>query len=118
MTTETYDPNGLFAGDFPIVTRKVTLLSGQVQPRGAVLGRITASDKYILSLSGASDGSQVPRLILAEAYDATGADKEVAAYDSGEFNGDKLTYGTGHTAATVEAAFRQNGASIFVRTLP
>lgn len=118
MSTATYDPNGLFAGDGPIITQPVTILSGQNMTRGAVLGKVTASGKYILSLAAANDGSQTPVGVLAIDCDATGGDKDAAVYFSGEFNAAKLTFGTGHTAATVNAALRAAAAPIFVRVLP
>ena len=77
-----------------------------------MLGKITASGKYIKSLSGASDGSQTPAAILAEDVDATSADKPAVAYLTGEFNGAALVLGTAHTIATVKAAFRSLGIVI------
>lgn len=117
MATETYDPNGLFAGDFDITTATVTIKSGQNLVRGTVLGRITASDKFIKSLSAATDGSETPCAILALDCDASSADTAAQAYFAGEFNGAALTYGTGHTAATVEKALRVEAAPMFIRTL-
>jgi hypothetical protein len=40
--------------------RKPSLRGAGVLPRGALLGKITASGKYVLSLAAANDGSQVP----------------------------------------------------------
>lgn len=117
MATATYAPNDLLVSDVPVVTRNITILSGQNLLRGAVLGNITASDKYILSLSGASDGSQVPALVLATDANASGGDLVAAAYASGAFDSTKLVLGASHTAATVEAAFRKEGAPLYVRVL-
>lgn len=117
MATDTYDPNGLIVGHNDVVDDKIVLITGQNLARGAVLGKITASGKYTLSASGASDGSEAPVCVLAFAVDATAADKDCRAYFTGEFDGVKLVYGTGHTAATVNAAFRAAGQAIFVRTL-
>ncbi len=117
MATATASPNDLLVGDVPVVTRNITLISGQNLKRGAVLGNITASDKYTLSLSASSDGSQTPGLVLAADADASGGDMVVPAYASGAFDSTKLILGTGHTAATVEAAFRKEGAPLYVRVL-
>lgn len=117
MATATASPNDLLVGDVPVVTRNITLISGQNLKRGAVIGNITASDKHTLSLSAAEDGSQVPGLVLAADADATGGDMVVPVYASGAFDSTKLILGTGHTAATVEAAFRKEGAPLYVRTL-
>lgn len=117
METGTYDPNGLLAGDLPAKDDKITLVSGQNLERGAVLGKITASGKYTLSLAAAADGSEDPAAILAIDCNASAGDKSTKAFFMGEFNKDKLTFGTGHTADTANAAFRAAAAPIFVRTL-
>lgn len=72
------------------------------------------SGKYILSLAAATDGSQEPVAILAEAVDATSADKTTLAYVSGVFNSTAMTFGSGHTAASVAAGLREKG--IFLKT--
>jgi hypothetical protein len=41
VTSDAYSPDQLIAGDFPCMTRSVTLLSGQNLLRGAVLGKVT-----------------------------------------------------------------------------
>lgn len=105
-TEGTFTPDDLIAGDFPVRTRKVTLISGQNVVRGAVLGIITASGKYNLSLAAAGDGSNTPRAIAAEDVDATGGDKDLVVYISGDFNETKLTFGTGHTAASTREGLR------------
>lgn len=79
---------------------------------------VAAVDKYVLSLAAALNGSQVPAAILAIDCDASLGDKSTTAYFSGEFNTAKMTYGSGHTAATVEAAFRTGNVPIAIRTLP
>lgn len=106
FTTETHTPDRLHAGDFPIRTLDVTIASGQNLARGALLGRITASGKYVLSLAAAADGSQNPVAILAEDVDASAGDKKGIVYVSGDFNEDAIIYGTGHTADSVRAGLR------------
>lgn len=117
MTTATYDPNGLIAGDFPLLSRPITLKSGQNLTRGALIG-MDGSDKFLLSLAAAEDGSEIPTAVLAIDCDASGGDKTTTAFFTGEFNAAKMTFGTGHTAATAEAAFREAGTPIAIRTLP
>lgn len=112
-TEGTYAPDGLINGNAHLlVPRKVTILSGQNIARGAVLGKITASGKYILSLSAATDGSQTPDLILAESVDATGGDKEAIAYARGDFNAGALTLGASHTVASITEGLRAKGITI------
>lgn len=116
MASETYNLGGLNLGGLPVITRSVVLDTGALQP-GAVLGRITASGKYVLSASAASDGSQTPLCILAEAADATAADVTVKAYFMGEFDAALCSFGAGHTAASVDAGFAASGRPIKLTVL-
>lgn len=91
-----------------ITSRKVTIDTGNLV-RGTLLGKVTSGGKYIKSLSGASDGSQVPDAILAEDADATSADKEAMAYFTGDFDETAVTYGASHTADSVREGLRGKG---------
>lgn len=107
-----YTPDALVAGNAHLlVSRRITLASGQNLTRGAVLGQITASGKYVLSLSAAADGSEIPDLILAEDTDATAGDKATIAYERGDFNTHGLTLGAGHTVASIHEGLRAKGPS-------
>lgn len=113
QTAGTSTPDKLLAGNAHLlVGRKVTIASGQNLPRGAVLGKITASGKYILSLSAAEDGSQTPDLILAQTVDASAGDKQALAYARGDFGADGITLGTGHTLDTVTETLRGKGITL------
>lgn len=105
----TFVNDNLFAGEQPVQTRKVTLVSGQNLTRGALLGRITTGGKYTLSLSAAGDGSNTPRAILAHDVDASGGDKDALVYEAGDFNELAVTFGTAHTADTVRDGLRGLG---------
>lgn len=106
-TSETFAPDKLIAGGFPLHTREVTIASGQgVVPRGAVLGVVTATGKHVLSLAAAEDGSQTPDVILTTEVDATSADVKAIAYDSGDFVEAALALGTGHTVDSIRAGLR------------
>lgn len=111
---ETYIPDQLIAGNFKLVTGSVTVLSGQVLQRGAVLGQVTASGKYVLALSAAVDGSQNPVAIAADYIDASAGDVVGGIYLSGEFSGGALTLGTGITLAAATAALRP--LAMYVKT--
>ena len=112
-TEGTYTPDALVAGNAHLlVARTVTIVSGQNLKRGAVIGKITTGGKYQLSLSAASDGSQVPDLILAEDCDATGADAKALAYSRGDFNANALTLGTAHTVASITEGLRAKGIAL------
>lgn len=101
----TYDPNGLIVGG-DVVTRDVTIISSAALLAGSVLGKITASGKYILSATGAGDGSEVARALLIVDTDASGGDVTGSIYEAGEFDQDKLVFGVGHSIATVQEDLR------------
>jgi hypothetical protein len=93
-----YSPDKLFDRD--TITRKGTISSGAgVLARGTLLGKITATGEYVLSLAAAADGSQVPDAVLLETVDATAADVDGAIAVAGKLRDPGLTFGAGHTAA-------------------
>lgn len=105
--------DNLLAGNAHLlVSRSITLISGQNLKRGAVLGKITASSKYNLSASAAGDGSQTPDLILAEDCDASAGDKGALAYARGDFSAAGLTLGAGHSVASILEGLRAKGITI------
>ncbi len=203
FSSSTFTPDKLIAGEQPLASRKVTLVSGENRTRGALLGRIAgavttaaaagntgngtfaatptvaagvkegvyqlviiepganvgtfqledpegnvvgtgvvasafsgplaftlqdgstdfvagdrftitvaAGTKYKLSLAAATDGSQVPLGILAEDRDASGGDAEALLYERGDFAESAITFGTGHTAASVRAGLRELGITL------
>ncbi len=66
--------------------------AGVVAP-GSVLGRVTATGKYLVSAVGATDGSQTPAAINIYGADASTADVQVSAIvRDAEVNGACLTY--------------------------
>jgi len=103
-----YEPDELFAGTLiPVYTIGGTLLTdATVYPRGAVLGKITASGKYKLVDSAAVDGSENPVAVLLDAVDATAADKVGTLTLSGDFNANALTYGGSDVSTDHEDALR------------
>ncbi len=118
FTSQTYTPDALTAGnEHLLVGKKVTIGSGQNLPRGAVLGKVSASGEYKLSAASASDGSETPDLILAEDCDASGGAKEALAYSRGDFNGHALTLGAGHTLDSIKEGLRVKGI-IIVNAVP
>jgi len=93
-------PDKLQAGEFPRVTKDVTITGGNYK-RGTVLGRVTANGKFTLSASAAADGSQTPRAVRARDTDASADDVVAPVYLTGEFAESGVTLGAGHTAASV-----------------
>ena len=98
--------------DDDYTTRKVTILSGQNIVAGTVLGKITASSKYITSLSAAVDGSQTPDFVAQHDVDATSGDKEAIVYETGTLVATALTLGTAHTIASIREGLRVKGLMI------
>lgn len=113
-----YDTTDLFHDD-PVPThRNVTILNPAADlKRGTVMGRITASGKWTKSATAAGDGSEVPRGILAYDIPNPAADVRGSVYDQGTFVAEKLIFGTGHTAATVEAACAAASINIRVKSI-
>ena len=84
---------------------------------GTVLGKVTASGKYVPVAPAASDGSQTPDLILADDVDATAGDVVGGAYSRGDFNANALKLGAGHTVASIRDGLRSKGI-IVVSAIP
>ena len=83
----------------------VTVPANSTIKRGTVMGKITASGKYITSLSASSDGSQIATTILAEdAVNDTAAPVDIKAviYKKGTFNSLGVVFGTGQTLANTK----------------
>lgn len=71
-----------------------------------------ATEKYLLSLLAATDGSQRPDAVLAVDCDASAADAEALVYVRGTFAESALTFGTGHTADSVREGLRRKGITL------
>ena len=110
---DSYTPDALVAGNPDLLLNAPAIISsGQSLKRGALLGQITTSGKYLLSVAAATDGSQTPVGILVDDTDASTADKASIIYTRGDFLADCLTYGAGHTAASVAPALRLHGIAL------
>lgn len=107
-----YNPKNLLARTDGATTRKVTIASGNTLVAGAVIGEITASSKYILSLAAAEDGSETPDLVLAQDVDASDGDVEALAYEHATVVASALTLGTGHTIDSIREVLRGKGIYI------
>lgn len=110
--TGTYTPDQLVADDSGLITAEEVITGGAALSRGAVLGRVTANKRLMLSASAAGDGSQVPDAILAEDVDATDGDKRAAVYKAGMFCESQLILGAGHSIASIRQGLRERGIHI------
>lgn len=115
FSTTNYVPDALLIDGDNVHSKKITLILGQNLVRGAVLGKITASGKYTLSLSASADGSQTPDAILAEDTNATAADVPTIGYFSAAVRETGLTLGAGHTLASIYEGLRVKG--IFLQAI-
>lgn len=113
VSAATYIPDQLIAGGKNLVTDSVTIGAGLLQ-RGAVLGQITTSGNYILSVKTANDGSQIPSAVLADYADASGGAVTAPVYLAAEVNANALVYDGSWTVAALKLAMRQ--FSLFVKS--
>lgn len=102
---ETYTPDDLIAGSFPIDTQAETIASGEEIKRGSVLGRVTATKKLKVSVAAAEDGSKIPVFIAIHDLGELAADLETPVYKAGAFRASRLVLGEGHTVDSVRVAF-------------
>jgi hypothetical protein len=90
-----------------IVNEEIIVASGAgVLVPGTVLGKITASGKYVLHDAGLSNGAETAAAILYNGVDATSADVTAVATVNGPatINGNELTFKTGISDANKTAA--------------
>ncbi len=124
MSYPSYDPTALFAGDFPVRAQVLTVATGQnaagtCLPRGTLLGRVTASGKYIVSVATAADGSQLPEnlRVLAADTDTSAADVLTPLYRTGEFAYEEMTVDTSWTLAALQTATDVANGGLFIRSV-
>nr|UVN06421.1 MAG: head decoration protein D [Bacteriophage sp.] len=113
MVQDVYVPDQLVSGPLQLVTDTVKITGGKAYKRGTVLGVVTASGGYQLSVKTATDGSEVPSAILVDDVDATAGDVQGGVYLMGEFNGHRIIIDNSWTVETVAQALRPS--SIFIR---
>lgn len=105
MTTETYNYDDFTSGSDAIATTGVTIASGQNLAALVPIGQITATGLFVECDTAATDGSQTPVYITAQAIDATSADTATQVYKAGTFDPDMLTFHASFTAAQKLTAF-------------
>jgi len=94
------DDRTFFGGtEITPLTTSVKLAAGQgVLYKGALLGKVTASEEYKLADGAANDGSEVASYVLATPeVDTSTTDLEAVAYKTGIFNRDALYVAEGDT---------------------
>lgn len=109
FSSNNYTPDRLIAGDYPLVTRTMTIKTGQgTLARGTVLAKDSANGDKLVPVDSASGTVSIndPVAILAKDADTSGGDVEGSVYLSGEFNEGELTFGGADTADTHRDAMR------------
>jgi hypothetical protein len=109
-TFEVIDPDGVVVGlatvavaftsthlDFTIADGSTDFAVGDL-----FTVAVSGAGKFLLSATAAADGSHKAHRILAEDCDASAGDETALVYKAGGFNQRALTFGTGHSAATVK----------------
>jgi hypothetical protein len=92
----------------------ITVASGAgIIAPGTVLGKVTASGKYVASAVGAADGSQTAVAVALYGCDATSADADIAAIvRDAEVNGNVLTYHADRDQAGEKASANADLAAV------
>jgi hypothetical protein len=114
------DPNGVVLGDVAVGATfadqiKFVIADGATDFIVGDKFTVTVAagtGQYLTSVAAAVDGSAEPDLVLSETVDATLAAKPAMAYKRGDFNASALTFGAGHSAATVAETLRSKGIAI------
>lgn len=92
----------------------VTVLGGTaVIPSGSMLGRVTASGKYIVSLDNVTDGSENALGVLRSMVDATNDDRPGELITKGSLKADQIVEPTNGDIAEVIAEAILNGVGPF-----
>lgn len=113
---ETFTPVQLLASGAEVRTLDNQVLDTGNLAQFTVLGRITATGKWVQYAPAAVDGSQFATGILVHAADATSADQVVQVYVAGDFNHEALVWpAAADTLIERQNAF--NGTAITVREL-
>lgn len=113
MRSSTFVPDQLIANNLQLVTDTVMVSGTAPLVRGTVLGQVTASGEYVLSLKTASDGSEKPCAILVDYVDPTNGAVSAGIYQMGMFNQNRLTFDASWTLPALKDALRP--LSIFLR---
>lgn len=105
MKSSLFLPDQLIAGTLQLVTDS-GIITGGTYKRGTVLGMVTASGKYKLSVKTATDGSETPVAILVDNVDASTADQNGGLYLMGEFNQNHIIFDNSWAIPALKTAFR------------
>ena len=96
MTVQNNRTNGVILWDPTYNDGTATFSVAETWPAGAVLGKLTATGKYVRFTPGAGDGSQTPIALLSQAVTSVGAgDVRIRPMISGKVRASDLTNNAG-----------------------
>lgn len=104
ILTTNYDTSKIFVWDNRFQKVTYTNPTGGVVNllKGTVMGRITATQKVLPSVSTATDGSQQPYFVCADDYSvAAGATTDITVCDGGDVDQTLLKFSGAETLSTV-----------------
>lgn len=113
MQSYTYVPDQLIAGNLQLVTDTVEIGGDVPLVRGTILGQITATGVYVMSVKTATDGSENPCAVLVDRVSPDGATVRGGVYEMGIFNQNRITFDGSWTVPELKNALRP--FSIFLR---
>ena len=105
MTSEAYNYDDITSGSDQIATTSATIASGQVLPKFTPIGQVTATARFVKSDPAATDGSETPVYLTAQAVDATGGDKKSQGFKAGTFDPSMVNWHASFTAVQKQLAF-------------
>lgn len=108
-TAGTFAAENLFAGEFPVVEKKITIASGAGNLAAGSVIALNTDGKGVLVDSAAGTTGDIRRTpigILRHAAAAASADAQAMVCLTGDFNRAALTFGGTDTADDHEAALR------------
>ncbi len=83
-SSEAYNPDMFIMGE--VQTNTGILATGQNLLKYSILGRVSATGKFVECDNTVNDGSEFPVAILIYEIDASAADKNCQIYIAGQFN--------------------------------
>ena len=118
--TDTVTSNFLISGQSPEGTKSETFSGPVAVAVGpyAVVGRVTASGKVVLSVKSATDGSQNPIGVTVHALPVSAGDVPVNIFYNGTFNPDALVWDASWaTDADKKLAFEKANPQITIKKI-
>lgn len=113
MRQAVFVPDQLIAGNLKIVTDQVNFAKADaLLMRGTLVGQVTETGLFVVSVATATDGSQIPSGIVVDTVDATEDTASGAVYLMGEFNVRYMSFDDSWAEDKLVAACRQNNLFI------